>query len=150
MNYHNITKCDLKNGDGVRVVLWVSGCEHYCKGCHNPQTWNRESGIPFNQNVIDEIYEELDKSYVSGITLSGGDPLALYNRDVILELLEDISIKYPNKDVWCYTGYTYDEVKNLDHMKYINVLVDGKYDEMLSSPSPKWCGSTNQNVIRIK
>lgn len=149
MNYHNITKCDLKNGEGVRAVLWVSGCDHYCKGCHNPQTWNKDSGILFDDKTLSEIYQELEKDYVSGLTISGGDPLAPYNREEILNLLISVKSKYPNKNIWCYTGYTYEEIKHLDHIKYMDVLVDGKYEESLSIPSPEWCGSSNQKIIRL-
>lgn len=149
MNYHNITKCDLKNGEGIRVVLWVSGCEHYCKNCHNPQTWDKNSGIEFDEKAKQEIFTELNKDYISGITLSGGDPLATFNREEILDLLKEIKEKYPSKNVWCYTGYSYDCVKHLEHMQYIDVLVDGKYVEELSKPSPQWRGSSNQNIVRL-
>ena len=149
MNYHNITKCDLKNGEGIRVVLWVSGCEHKCIGCHNPQTWNKDSGIPFDTSAKLEIFEELEKDYVTGLTLSGGDPLAKTNRNEILDLIIEVKDKFPNKDIWCYTGYKFDEVKTLKHMKYIDVLVDGKFEKELSTPSPKWRGSSNQKVIYL-
>lgn len=150
MNYHNITKCDLKNGEGIRVVLWVSHCEHYCTNCHNPQTWNEESGILFDEYAKNEIFEELEKDYVSGLTLSGGDPLSTINREEILQLLKDVKKFYPNKNIWCYTGYNYEEIKDLEHLNYIDVLVDGRFVESLSIPTPMWRGSYNQRVIDIK
>lgn len=150
MNYHNITKCDLKNGEGIRVVLWVSGCEHKCNGCHNPQTWNKDSGIPFDTSAKLEIFEELEKDYVTGLTLSGGDPLAKSNRNEILDLMIEVKDKFPNKDIWCYTGYELNEIRDLEHIKYIDVLVDGKFKKELSTPSPKWCGSSNQKVIYLR
>lgn len=150
MNYHNITKCDLKNGEGIRVVLWVSGCEHKCIGCHNPQTWDKNSGIPFDESAKLEIFEELEKDYVTGLTLSGGDPLFKMNRNEVLDLIIEVKNKFPQKDIWCYTGYKFDEIKDLEHIKYIDVLVDGRFERGLSIPSPKWCGSSNQKVIYLK
>lgn len=149
-NYHNITKCDLKNGMGVRVVLWVSHCEHRCKGCHNPQTWSKDSGISFDEDAKREIFEELEKDYVTGLTLSGGDPLSTLNRIELLPLIMEIREKYPNKDIWAYTGYAWEEIKDAEIVKYIDVLVDGKFIQGLSTPSPKWCGSTNQRLIDVK
>lgn len=150
MNYHNITKCDLKNGEGIRVVLWVSGCEHKCVGCHNPQTWSKDSGIYFDDNARFEVFEELDKDYVTGLTLSGGDPLSTVNRDEILSLIKEVKSKYPNKDIWVYTGYKWENIKDMEVIKYIDVLVDGRFIQELSTPSPHWCGSNNQRVIDIK
>lgn len=150
MNYHNITKCDMLNGDGLRVVLWVSGCEHACKGCQNPQTWNEHSGIPFDQSAKDELFEELSKDYVNGITFSGGDPLSKSHRNEVMELIKEIKTKFPNKTIWVYTGYLKSDVDMLDGFENIDVLVDGKYVEELSVPSPQWCGSSNQIVYRLK
>lgn len=149
MNYHNITKCDMKNGNGLRVVLWVSGCDHGCKNCHNKQTWNHCSGIKFDKDAYNELCEELKKDYHKGLTLSGGDPLSFKNRDFINDLLKNIKYEFPEKDVWCYTGFSWEDIKDLDCMKYIDFLVDGKYIEDLSIPSPKWCGSNNQKVIDV-
>lgn len=150
MRYHNITKCDLKNGMGIRVVLWVSGCEHYCKGCQNPQTWSKDSGIPFDLEAKEEIFNELKKDYVTGLTLSGGDPLAIGNREEVTELLKEVTQLFPNKNIWVYSGYIWEEVRNLEAIKYTDILVDGKFVQELSSPSPKWCGSTNQRIIDVK
>lgn len=146
MFYHNITTCDMKNGDGLRVVLWVAGCTHRCNHCQNPQTWDHCSGIEFDENTIKEICSELEKDYHKGITLSGGDPLSETNRIEMTILSEFLKKLYPHKDIWCYTGYSFDEVKDLPIMQYIDVLVDGKYEEGLSSPSPKWRGSSNQKI----
>ena len=150
MNYHNITKTDMLNGDGLRVVLWVSGCDHACKGCHNPQTWSVHSGIPFDEDAKKELFEELSKDYVSGITFSGGDPFHTSNRNEVLELIKEIKVKFPNKTIWVYTGYLKSNVDMLDGFENIDVLVDGKYVEELSVPSPQWCGSSNQIVYRLK
>ena len=150
LNYHNITTCDMKNGEGLRVVLWVSGCSHKCKNCHNPQTWNVNSGIEFDKLALDEVLIELSKDYHCGLTLSGGDPLHCSNRDALTDLVKMVKNIHPEKTIWVYTGYTFEEVKNLEIIEYIDVLVDGKYDENLSFPSPKWCGSSNQRVIDVK
>ena len=150
MNYHNITKCDMLNGEGVRVVLWVSGCVHACPNCHNQQTWNPNSGIPFDNEAIQEIYAELENPYVDGITFSGGDPLHPLNYNTILWLCTQIKLKYPNKTIWLYTGYSLDTVKLIysDILEYVDVLVDGTFIERLKSPDKHWIGSSNQTINR--
>lgn len=150
MNYHNITKTDMLNGDGIRVVLWVAGCAHHCKNCQNPVTWDVNDGLPFDEAAKQEIFDELDKDYVSGITLSGGDPLHLLNRCAITKLVEEIHEKYPNKTIWCYTGYMWNDVKDLSCMKYIDVLVDGRFEQALFDRKLHWKGSSNQRVIDVK
>ena len=150
MLYHNITHFDMLNGEGVRTVLWVSGCEHACFNCHNKITWNHDIGIEFDQAAKEEIFKELDKDYVSGITFSGGDPLSLKNRDTILEFATEIKEKYPNKTIWCYTGYTFENVRDLDGIELIDVIVDGKYIDCLDIKKPLWRGSSNQRIIDVK
>ena len=150
MNYHNITKTDMLNGEGVRVVLWLSGCEHKCKNCQNPQTWNHDSGIPFDEEARQELFKAIDKDYITGVTLSGGDPLSRFNRNEVLPLAIELKTMFPDKTIWCYTGYKWEDVKDLFGIQYIDVLVDGKYVEELNTPSPKWCGSTNQRIIDVK
>ena len=105
INYHNITHDDMNNGNGLRVVLWLSGCSHHCYNCQNPQTWNPDSGIPFDESAKQEIFNELSKDYISGITFSGGDPLYEYNLDEVLKLVKQIRISFPEKTIWLYTGY---------------------------------------------
>ncbi len=150
MNYHYISKTDLKNGDGLRVVLWVAGCNHMCKGCHNPETWNACSGQKFDDEAKKEIYNELEKDYVSGITFSGGDPLYPNNRHEVGELIEDIAKKFPNKNIWLYTGYAFEEIKQLPFIKNVDVLVDGPFVESKQELKLKWKGSSNQRVILVK
>lgn len=96
----------MNNGDGLRVVLWLSGCSHHCYNCQNPQTWNPDSGIPFDDSAKQEIFNELSKDYISGITFSGGDPLHENNLDEVLKLVQEIRISFPEKSIWLYTGYT--------------------------------------------
>lgn len=150
VNFHNISKFDMVNGEGIRAVLWLSGCDHACKGCQNMQTWNHSSGISFTEDNLKEIYEELDKKYVSGLTLSGGDPLSFKNREFSLSLAKHLKEKYPHKNIWCYTGYTFDEIKDLDNIEYIDVIVDGKYIQGFDKIKPQWRGSSNQRIVDVK
>ena len=177
INYHNITHDDMNNGDGLRVVLWLSGCSHHCYNCQNPQTWNPNSGIQFDESAKQEIFNELSKDYISGITFSGGDPLHENNLDEVLKLVQEISISFPQKTVWLYTGYTWNFIMNYEltsnfteedvlfdyHMKkdfkmikrkniikLVNVLVDGKYIDEQKDFTLKWKGSKNQRVIDVK
>lgn len=150
MRYHNITKNDMLNGDGLRTVLWVAGCSHGCKNCHNPITWDICGGIPFDDDVKTELFEALEPDYVSGITFSGGDPLHTQNRDEIGALIKEVREKYPNKTIWVYTGYTWNEVKDLPYLKLVDVLVDGPFVEELKDVNLPWRGSSNQRVIDVK
>lgn len=103
MRYHNITTDDMLNGDGLRTVLWVAGCNHKCKGCHNPITWDVNGGIPFDDTAKTELFEKLSKDYISGITFSGGDPLHPQNRECIGSLIREVAEKFPTKTIWLYT-----------------------------------------------
>ena len=149
MNYHNITKDDMLNGDGLRVVLWVSGCDHHCKECQNPVTWNPCDGLEFDESTKQEIYESLDKNYISGITFSGGDPLYNGNRECVTSFAKKIRDKYPDKTIWLYTGYLYEDVKDLEIIKYIDVMVDGPFMIDEKNTQAKWKGSDNQRVIDV-
>ena len=150
MRYHNITKDDMLNGDGLRVVLWVAGCTHGCQGCHNPITWDIEGGIEFDEGARQEIYAEMEKDYISGLTFSGGDPLHPQNRKEITELARELKQKYPDKTLWMYTGFSWDEVDDLQVMQYIDVLVDGEFIMALKDDQLHWKGSSNQRVIDVK
>lgn len=150
MRYHNITKDDMLNGDGLRVVLWVAGCDHGCPGCHNPITWDVCGGLPFDEDAWQEICQELNKDYVSGITFSGGDPLHPQNRDEIGELARKIRERWPKKTIWLYTGYSWDEVSELCAVKNADIVVDGEFVEALKDPKLHWKGSSNQRVIDVK
>ena len=150
MRYHNITKDDMLNGDGLRVVLWVAGCSHCCKGCQNPITWDPDGGLPFDDAAKQEIFDLLDKSYISGITFSGVDPLYCSNRLDVRALVEEIKEKYPDKTIWLYTGYKWEEIWHYPMMKNIDVLVDGEYVEELRDTKLLWKGSSNQRVIDVK
>ena len=160
----------MNNGDGLRVVLWLSGCSHHCYNCQNPQTWNPDSGIPFDESAKQEIFNELSKDYISGITFSGGDPLYENNLDEVLKLVKQIRISYPEKSIWLYTGYNFDLLNSkYNEYKYtpfaanadewltrweiisnVNVLVDGEYIDEQRDITLKWRGSSNQRVIDVK
>ena len=150
MRYHNITKDDMLNGEGLRVVLWVSGCPHHCKGCHNPQTWDPESGIPFDEEAEKELFELLGRDYISGITFSGGDPLFEGNREAIEHLARKVKLEYPDKNIWLYTGYRWEEISALHLMQFIDVLVDGRFMEDLKDTKLHWKGSFNQRIIDVQ
>ena len=153
MNYHNITHNDMVNGEGLRVVLWVAGCNHHCKGCHNPETWDINSGILFDQEAHDELMMGLSHDYIEGVTFSGGDPLHPCNRKEIFKLIEEIKEKYPNKTVWLYTGYTIEQVFLIlpdDIRNKIDVICEGPFIESMKSPDKMWVGSNNQRVIYLK
>ncbi len=170
INYHNITHDDMNNGDGLRVVLWLSGCSHHCFNCQNPQTWDPDSGILFDESAKQEIFNELSKDYISGITLSGGDPLHENNLSEVLSLVKEIRNLFPNKTIWIYTGYTWEEIRNVfgkskewlqarwkdsainrwEIISMCNVLVDGEYIDDQRDITLKWCGSSNQRVIDVQ
>jgi len=150
MHYHNITKDDMLNGTGLRVVLWVAGCTHGCKGCQNPVTWDLTGGLPFDDAAKEEIFKELDKTYIEGITLSGGDPLHPANRQGVGELIEEIRSRFPSKNVWLYTGFEWEELTELSFLSNIDVLVDGRFRKELLSTQLHWKGSSNQRVIDVK
>ena len=150
MNYHNILHDNMLNGEGLGVVLFVSGCERHCKGCQNPETWDKNSGIPFGAEEVAEIFMELSESYISGLTLVGGEPLLPCNVETLTELCKEVKDTFPDKTIWCYTGFKYEEVKELDIMNYIDVLLDGEFIQELADEKIKWVGSSNQRVIDVK
>lgn len=150
MRYHNITKDDMLNGDGLRAVLWVAGCSHGCKGCQNPVTWDPEGGIPFDDSAREEIFHELEKPYVDGITFSGGDPLHEKNVEEITCLAREIRERFPRKTLWLYTGYLWEEISDWEIVRYLDVLVDGRFQLAARDVTLKWKGSANQRVIDVK
>lgn len=150
MRYHNITKDDMRNGDGLRVVLWVAGCNHCCKQCQNPITWDPDGGLLFDDAAKAEIFEQLDKAYISGITFSGGDPLHPVNRLDVRNLMAEIKEKYPDKTIWLYTGDVWEEIMEYPLMQYVDVVVDGEFQIENRDVTLMWKGSSNQRVIDVK
>lgn len=149
MRYHNITKDDMLNGDGLRVVLWTAGCSHCCKECQNPITWDPNGGLPFTQAEKEEIFAELDRDYVSGITFSGGDPLHPANITGVTALAREIKDKYPHKTIWLYTGALWEEICGEEIVRYLDVCVDGEFVAAKKDVLLKWKGSSNQRVIDV-
>ena len=150
MRYHNITRDDMLNGDGLRVVLWVAGCSHCCKDCHNPITWDPDGGVLFDDKARQEMFDQLEKSYISGITFSGGDPLHAANRLNVRELMEEIRERYPDKTIWLYTGDKWEDIRHYSLLKYVDVLVDGEFVSDLKNTKLRWRGSANQRVIDVQ
>lgn len=158
MRYHNITKADMLNGDGLRVVLWLAGCSHHCQACQNPITWDANDGLIFDEEAKREVFSELGKSWCSGLTLSGGDPLYVGNREEVSLLVSEVKSKFPDKNIWCYTGYTWEElmkqVKDDENLKIIlnnvDVLLDGRFVLSLALEKLHYVGSSNQRIIDVR
>ena len=153
MNYHNIKTDDMLNGDGLRVTCWVSGCNMGCFNCYNPQTWDFNSGIPFTEDTMQEILYDLSKPYIKGCTLSGGHPLDPHNAPKVLEIVKRVKMVFPNKDIWIYSGYVWEDIINdetlREILKYTDVLVDGAYIDELRDISLPFRGSSNQRIIDV-
>ena len=155
MRVLNITSPDVNNGLGFRVTLWVAGCSHHCKGCHNPETWSYKQGKALRE-VRKDLFEQLDKSYIKGLTLSGGDPLDQGNASLLelYILLGYVKSKFPDKDIWIYSGDVYENL--IKHplkkaiLKRCDVLVDGPYRYALRDTSLPFRGSSNQRIINLK
>ena len=154
MNYEKIDKCSVSNGAGVRTVLWVSGCDVHCHNCHNPQTWDFNSGIPFTDDTMQEILYDLSKPYIKGLTLSGGHPLDPHNAPKVLEIVKRVKMVFPNKDIWIYSGYVWEDIIKdetlREILKYTDVLVDGAYVDELRDISLAFKGSSNQKIIDVQ
>lgn len=149
MRIIRIDKNNQVNGDGLRCVIWFAGCGHKCPGCHNPETWDFKCGHSITIEDLNTIYDQLEKDEISGITLTGGDPL--YQDKDIAPFLRQIKFNFPSKDIWCYTGFLYEDIKHFESLKYIDVLVDGPYQQELNPGPGKvlWRGSTNQRIIDV-
>ena len=154
MNYEKIDKCSVSNGVGVRTVLWVSGCDIRCRNCHNPQTWDFDSGIPFTEETMQAILYDLSKPYIKGCTLSGGHPLDPHNAPKVLEIVKRVKMVFPNKDIWIYSGYEWENIIKdetlREILKYTDVLVDGAYVDELRDISLPFRGSSNHKIIDVQ
>ena len=160
MNYADIKYCDVANGEGVRVSLFVSGCTHHCKECFNKEAWDFHYGNLFTQKEIDRILEYLKPNYIAGLSLLGGEPMEPVNQEGILPLLRVVKQTYPEKNIWCYTGYLFDKellgesrarCECTDEMlSLIDVLVDGEFVQELYSVALAFRGSENQRIIDVK
>lgn len=149
MNYLGVNKCDTGNGPGIRVSLWVAGCNHKCEGCQNPESWNPNSGSPFTKYEENALIESLKKPFIKGLTISGGDPLFPSNREEILNIVKRVKTELPEKTIWLWTGYLWEEIKGLELMHYIDVIVDGPFILSQRDVSLPYSGSPNQRVIDV-
>lgn len=150
MRYHDITKDDMKNGDGLRVVLWLSGCRHHCSGCQNPLTWDPDDGLLFDEAARREVEELLANPYISGVTFSGGDPLFPENLEEVTAYCEELKERFPKKSIWLYTGEVWEEIRALEILRYVDVLVDGRFEQDKKDNLLHWRGSSNQRVIDVQ
>ena len=160
MHYSTIKDCDIANGIGVRITLFVSGCTNHCKNCFQPQTWDFDFGEPFTEETEEKLLEMLKPDYINGLTLLGGEPMEPENRPTVLALVKEVRTRYPEKDIWCYTGYTFDkdlltwisrgqdEVAEL--LACIDVLVDGEFIEEQKNLRLPFRGSENQRIIDVQ
>lgn len=149
MNYVAIDQFDTANGIGIGTVLWVSGCEHNCPQCHNPQTHDPNFGQKWTNRQMDFLLRTLEPDYITRLTVSGGDPLYPANRSEVERILQTIKSIYPQKSIWLYTGYLYEQIKTLELMKYVDVLVDGPFLIAQKSLDLKFRGSSNQRIIHL-
>lgn len=159
MNYATIKKIDVANGPGIRVSLFVSGCTHHCKGCFNPETWNFNYGSPFTEEVEQQIFDYLKPDYIKGLSLLGGEPFEPENQKALLPFLRRMKELYPDKTVWCYSGYDFEKDMltgslgpweiTKEMLSYIDILVDGEFVIEKKNPNLRFRGSENQRVIRV-
>ena len=150
MRYGALKKTDIANGSGVRVSLWVSGCDRHCPGCFNKESQSFDYGEEFTVSTMNEIGLALSKDFISGLTILGGEPLADQNRPTVLAIVYLIKKAFPDKTIWIYTGYSYEEVKEDPILCFTDVLVDGDFIEDLKDISLKFRGSSNQRIIDLK
>lgn len=160
MNYAEIKYCDVANGPSVRTSLFVSGCTHHCKGCFNEIAWDFNYGQPFTQETINTIVDSLKPDYIAGLTLLGGEPFEHCNQIGLLPLVKTVKTTYPNKDIWCFTGYLFDKEivetmcnqwkETKEFLSFIDVLVDGRFEQNLANMMLPFKGSENQRTILVK
>ena len=160
MHYASIKPCDIANGPGVRVSLFVSGCTHHCPGCFNKETWDFSYGLPFTEETMTDLYEKLSPGYITGLTLLGGEPMEPVNQQALLPFVEEVRRRFPDKTIWCYTGYTYETdllaANGQAHctatdrlLGMTDVLVDGRFVQDLYDITLLFRGSSNQRLIDL-
>ena len=150
MNYCGLKKCDIANGPGVRVSLFVSGCRNRCPGCFQPETWDFSYGETFTEDVEDEVIEALKPSWIQGLSILGGDPMEPENQEALLPFLKRVKEELPEKDIWLYTGSLFESVSSSRVLEYLDVIVDGAFIESEKDLSLAFRGSGNQRIIKLK
>ena len=150
MNYCGLKKNDIANGEGVRVSLFVSGCRNHCTGCHNPEAWDFDYGQPFTKETEDEIIDALRPPWIQGLSVLGGEPCEKENKKVLIPFLKRVRSELPEKDIWLYSGYTYERLQGEEILRYADVLVDGSFLLGQKDISLAFRGSRNQRIIRLR
>ena len=151
MKYNLIRKMDISNGPGVRVSIFMQGCGFHCKNCFNKETWDFDAGKDFNQKTIDEVLNLCSADYIKGLSILGGEPMHPKNIEGTTKLAKAFKEKYPDKNLWVWSGFKFDEdLKDKEVLNYVDVLVDGRYEDDLHDFTLKWRGSSNQRVINVK
>ena len=151
MKYSKIRKMDISNGPGVRVSIFFQGCSFHCKNCFNSETWDFDKGLDFTDETIDTIIKISEANHITGLSILGGEPMHPKNIEGTTQLAKAFKEKYPNKNLWVWSGFKFDEnLKDKEVMKYVDVLVDGRYVDEMHNPNLKWRGSTNQRVIDVQ
>ena len=149
MRFNKVRNMDISNGPGVRVSIFMQGCSFNCKNCFNPETHDFNGGRPFDDKIIKEVVDLCDKDYIAGLSILGGEPMHPTNIDGTMKLAKAFKEKYPNKTVWVWSGFLFENLKDKEALKYIDVLVDGQFVEELKNPKLEWKGSSNQRVIDV-
>ena len=150
MRYNKIRKMDISNGPGIRVSIFMQGCSFHCKDCFNSETWDFKAGKEFNDEVINKVLDLASLSHIVGLSILGGEPMHPNNREGTIKLAKAFKKRYPNKDIWVWSGYLFDELKDIEGLSYIDTLVDGRFVLEKANPTLKFRGSSNQRVIDVK
>ena len=152
MRYNKIRKMDISNGPGVRISIFMQGCTFNCKNCFNPETHDFNGGVEFTDETINKVLSLANHEYIKGLSILGGEPMHPVNIEGTTRLVKAFKEKYPDKNIWVWSGFLYDDImeRNKEVFNYIDVLVDGQFKEELHDPTLKWCGSSNQRVIDVQ
>ncbi len=148
--YNKIRKMDISNGPGVRVSIFMQGCIFHCEGCFNPETWDFKCGNEFTDDTINEVLNLCAPDHIKGLSILGGEPMHPKNIEATTKLAKEFKKKYPNKTIWSWTGFTFEDIKDKEVFKYIDVLIDGQFKINLRNPNLRWKGSSNQRVIDVQ
>ena len=150
MNYGELKKITIENGTGVRVSLFVSGCRNHCFNCIQPETWDFTYGMPFTEITVQEIIKDMEPDYIAGLTILGGDPMEPENEPEVLELCKKVKDVYPDKTIWLYTGYLFEDFIGHELYNWVDIIVDGRFEEDLKNLTLPFRGSSNQRIIDVK